>query len=277
VTAIQGIVICRPVILLMALAGGAVVVGAESTVLPFRVSPVPGGVAIVSIPGKHHPPKASYRGEPVLTRHVATGWVAVVGIPLSAKPGPDTIEVDGRALPFTIKPKRYPEQHIKLKNQRQVTPDPEDEARIAKEQVLMAPAWKAWPAATVPSLAFHQPTPGGLTASFGMRRVFNGVPKSPHSGLDIKAPQGQVVRAPAAGVVVLTGDFFYSGNAVFIAHGEGVVSLLCHLSKIGVKEGQSLRVGDPIGEVGSTGRATGPHLHWSLSLNNVRVDPRLFL
>jgi murein DD-endopeptidase MepM/ murein hydrolase activator NlpD len=86
-----------------------------------------------------------------------------------------------------------------------------------------------------------------------------------------------VVRAPAAGVVVLTGDFFFSGNAVFIAHGEGVVSLLCHLSKISAKEGQSLRAGDPIGEVGSTGRATGPHLHWSLSLNNVRVDPRLFL
>jgi murein DD-endopeptidase MepM/ murein hydrolase activator NlpD len=141
----------------------------------------------------------------------------------------------------------------------------------------MGPAWKAWPAAAVPSLAFHQPTSGSLTASFGMRRVFNGVPKAPHAGLDIRAPQGQVVRAPAAGVVVLMGDFFFSGNAVFIAHGEGVVSLLCHLSKISVKEGQSLRAGDPIGEVGSTGRATGPHLHWSLSLNNARVNPKLFL
>jgi murein DD-endopeptidase MepM/ murein hydrolase activator NlpD len=219
----------------------------------------------------------AYHGEPVLTRQGASGWVAVVGIPLSAKPGQDTLEVDGHAVPFTIKPKRYPEQQIHLRNQRQVTPDPEDEARIAKEQALMAPVWKAWPTATIPSLAFQQPTPGGLTASFGMRRVFNGVPKSPHSGLDIRAPQGQVVRAPAAGVVVLTGDFFFSGNAVFIAHGEGVVSLLCHLSKISVKEGQALQAGDPIGEVGSTGRATGPHLHWSLSLNNARVDPRLFL
>jgi murein DD-endopeptidase MepM/ murein hydrolase activator NlpD len=85
------------------------------------------------------------------------------------------------------------------------------------------------------------------------------------------------VQAPAAGVVMLTGDFFYSGNAVFIAHGEGVVSLLCHLSKITVREGQTVRAGDLIGEVGKTGRATGPHLHWSLSLNNARVDPRLFL
>ncbi len=251
--------------------------GSEPATLPFKALPVPGGVAVVAIPGQHPSPRVTYRGEPVLTRQSAKGWVAVVGLPLSAKPGPDAIEVDGQAVTFTIRPKRYPEQHVKLKNQRQVTPNPEDEARIAKEQLLLAPAWKAWPENLLPTLGFRQPTPGSLTASFGMRRIFNGVPKSPHGGLDIRAPQGQMVRAPAAGVVVLTGDFFFSGNAVFIAHGEGVVSLLCHLSKISVKAGQSLRVGDPIGEVGSTGRATGPHLHWSLSLNNARVDPKLFL
>lgn len=264
-------------VLLLALAVGPSVVVAESTALPFKASPVPGGVAIVPVPGKYPSQKVTYHGEPVLTRQSAKGWVAVVGIKLSAKPGQDTIEVDGRAVPFTIKPKRYPEQHVKLKNQRQVNPNAEDEARIAKEELLMGPAWKAWPEGLLAALSFRQPTPGALTASFGMRRVFNGVPKSPHAGLDIRAPQGQVVRAPAAGVVVLTGDFFFSGNAVFIAHGEGVVSLLCHLSKISAKEGQLLRAGDPIGEVGSTGRATGPHLHWSLSLNNARVDPKLFL
>jgi murein DD-endopeptidase MepM/ murein hydrolase activator NlpD len=263
--------------MLLALAAGPAMVRADTTKLPFKASPVPGGVAIIPIPGRHQPPKVTYHGEPVLTRQSAKGWVAVVGIPLSAKPGPDTIEVDGHAVSFTIKPKRYPEQHVTLKNQRQVTPNPEDEARIAKEQLLTAPVWKAWPEGRESSLSFKQPTPGSLTASFGMRRIFNGVPKSPHAGLDIRAPQGQVVRAPAAGVVVLTGDFFFSGNAVFIAHGEGVVSLLCHLSKINAKEGQVLRAGDPIGEVGSTGRATGPHLHWSLSLNNARVDPKLFL
>jgi murein DD-endopeptidase MepM/ murein hydrolase activator NlpD len=222
-------------------------------------------------------PKATYHGEPVLVRPSGSGWVAVVGIPLSAKAGPDTVEVEGRSLPFRIQPKRYPEQRIRLENQRQVNPDPEDEARISREQALMGPAWKAWPEGLQASLALRAPTPGGLTGSFGLRRIFNGEPRSPHSGLDIKASMGQAVRAPAAGVVLLTGDFFFSGNAVFLAHGEGMVSLFAHLSKVTVKQGQVLQAGDKLGEVGKTGRATGPHLHWSLSLNNARVDPRLFL
>lgn len=269
--------VCRPVVLLIAAAAGAGILGAASTALPFKPSPVPGGVAIVPIRGKDAPAKVTYRGEPVLTRRSVAGWVAVVGIPLSAKAGQDTLEVDGHAIAFTIKPKRYPEQRVQLKNQRQVTPNAEDEARIAKEQLLIGPARKAWPEGFTPSLRFHRPTPGALTASFGMRRIFNGEPRSPHAGLDIRAPQGQAVRAPAAGTVVLTGDFFYSGHAVFIAHGEGVVSLLGHLSKITVKQGQTVKAGDLVGEVGSTGRASGPHLHWSLSLNNAWVDPRIFL
>jgi len=267
---------CRPLLLLIG-AVGASALGAASEALPFKPSPVPGGVAVVAVSSHAAAPKATYHGEPVLVRREAKGWVAVVGIRLSAKPGEDHVEVEGREVPFTIRPKKYPEQRVRLKDERKVTPNAEDEARIAREQQVIAPAWKAWPEGLTASLALSQPTPGGLTASFGMRRIFNGVPRSPHSGLDIRAPQGQAVRTPATGVVVLTGDFFYSGNAVFVAHGEGVVSLLCHLSKITVKQGQVLQAGDVVGEVGSTGRATGPHLHWSLSLNDVRVDPRIFL
>lgn len=265
------------VVLLVAATTAMGVRGADPNPRPFTPSPVPGGVVIVAIKGKEALPKVTYHAEPALVRRTATGWQAVVGIPLSAKPGQDAIEVDGQAVPFSIKPKRYPEQRLHLGNQRLVTPDPEDEVRIAREQTIMAPAWRAWPEGLVPSLRFRQPTPGGLTSSFGLRRIFNGVPKSPHAGLDIKAPAGQAVRAPAAGVVVLTGDFFFSGNAVFLAHGEGVVSLFAHLSKITVKQGQVVKAGDLLGNVGQTGRATGPHLHWSLSLNNARVDPRPFL
>ena len=243
--------------------------------LPFKASPVPGGVAVVRINSAESTPKVAYHGEPVLLRRSGKDWLAVVGIPLSAKTGRDTLDVDGRTVPFTIIAKRYPEQRLRLENQRQVTPGAEDEARIAREQALIGTAWKAWPEGFVPSLEFRQPTPGALSSSFGLRRVFNGEPRAPHSGLDIKAPAGQAVRAPAAGVVVLTGDFFFSGNAVFLAHGEGVVSLFAHLSKVSVHKGQVLKAGDQLGEVGMTGRATGPHLHWSLSLNNARVDPRI--
>jgi murein DD-endopeptidase MepM/ murein hydrolase activator NlpD len=274
---IQTRVACGSLFLLIALATGTEIIGAESNALPFKPSPVPGGVAVIPIHGKAQAPKVAYHGEPVLTRRSAAGWVAVVGISLSAKPGQDAIEVDGKPVPFAIRPKRYPEQRVQLKNPRLVNPNAEDEARIEKENALMAPVWKAWPEDFTPSLAFRQPTPGSLTASFGMRRIFNGEPRSPHQGLDIRAPQGQAVRAPAAGVVMLTGDFFYAGNAVLLAHGEGVVSLLCHLSKIAVKEGQVLKAGERVGDVGATGRASGPHLHWSLSLNNARVDPRIFL
>jgi len=260
---------------LMLFAGSAVLTAASP--LPFKPSPVPGGVAVVPLGAGSQAPKATFRGQPVLVRPEGKGWVAVVGLPLSTEPGPAELQVEGRAVAFTVKPKRYPEQRVHIEDTHKVTPDAEDEARIAREQQLMGPAWKAWPEGLVPSLTFRQPTPGALTASFGMRRVFNGVPRSPHAGLDIRAPRGQAVHAPAPGVVVLTGDFFYSGNAVFIAHGEGVVSLVCHLSKISVKEGQAVKAGDTVGEVGATGRASGPHLHWSLSLNDARVDPRLFL
>ncbi len=245
--------------------------------LPFRPSAVPGGVAVVALPASPQPPQVRYRGERVLLRRDGGAWKAVVGIPLSAKPGPDALEVEGRSLPFTVHPKRYPEQHLRLDEPRFVQPNPEDEARIAREQALLAPLWKAWPPERVPSLRFLQPTPGRRTASFGLRRFFNGEARAPHAGLDIAAPQGQAVRAPAAGVVLATGDFFFSGNTVLIAHGEGVVSLLGHLSSIDVKEGQDVGAGDLVGRVGKTGRATGPHLHWTLSLNNARVDPRLFL
>lgn len=245
--------------------------------LPLTSTPVPGGVALVPLGDAEQAPRVRYRGERVLVRRSAQGWQAVVGIPLSAKPGRDALEAEGRTVRFTIQTKRYPEQRLTVKNKRQVNPNAEDAARIAREQILIAPTWKEWPEGLTASLRFHPPTAGKLSSSFGLRRFFNGEARAPHPGLDIAAPAGQIVRAPADGIVVLTGDFFFSGNSVFLAHGEGVVSLLCHLSQIEVKPGQTLKTGAILGRVGMTGRATGPHLHWTLSMNNARVDPRLFL
>ncbi len=245
--------------------------------LPFRPSPVPGGVAAVPLPRSAQAPLVHYRGERVLVRRSGEAWVAVVGIPLDAKVGPDTIEAGGKKIPFTIRPKKYPVQRLTLKNKHQVNPDPEDTERILKDRALTAPVWKEWPEGLVPTLRFVQPTAGELTASFGKRRFFNGEARNPHAGLDIAAPAGRPVKATADGRVALTGDLFFSGNTVMIVHGEGVVTLVCHLTDITVKEGQTVHTGDLVGHVGSTGRATGPHLHWMVSLNNARVDPALFL
>ncbi|MBI2379764.1 MAG: peptidoglycan DD-metalloendopeptidase family protein [Gammaproteobacteria bacterium] len=239
----------------------------------FQAEPVPGGIALVELPAGGEP---RYRGERVLVRREHGRRYAVVGIPLSAKPGTDYLELDGKRLGFAIRDKRYTEQQLTVKPG-QVNPSPEDSARIAREQALMAPAWTAWPEGLEASLRFEQPTQGPLSSSFGLRRVFNGEARAPHSGLDIAAPAGQAVHAPADGVVMLTGDFFFNGNSVFLAHGEGVVTLYCHLRDLKVRPGQRVRTGQLLGHVGRTGRATGPHLHWSLSLNNARVDPRLFL
>ena len=249
----------------------------DSPALPFRPSPVPGGVAVVALPPSTQTPVVHHHGARVLVRWWGGRWNAVVGLKLSATPGRDVIEVDGRSVAFAVKPKHYPEEHLTIQNEHQVNPDPEDEKRIAREKALMDPVWKDWSVPLTPSLQFQQPTPGRRTSSFGKRRFFNGEARAPHPGLDIAAPMGQAVQAPAEGVVMLTGDFFFNGNTVLIAHGEGVVSLLCHLTDISVSQGQRLRAGDLVGHVGKTGRATGPHLHWTLSLNDARVDPGLFL
>jgi murein DD-endopeptidase MepM/ murein hydrolase activator NlpD len=121
------------------------------------------------------------------------------------------------------------------------------------------------------------PTQGAPTESFGLKRFFNGEARAAHLGMDIPAAEGRAVMAPAQGVVVQTGDYFFNGKTVMIDHGHGLISMLCHLSKITSAIGDAVMQGDIIGLVGHTGRATGPHLHWTLSLNNARIDPLLVL
>ncbi|MGK9064615.1 peptidoglycan DD-metalloendopeptidase family protein [Stutzerimonas chloritidismutans] len=240
--------------------------------------PVPGGVAVVDLGDAASAPRARYDGKPVLViREDGQRWIAIVGIPLSTKAVEQTLDVDGQPRPFRVSPRTYREQRITLKNQRQVDPNPDDLKRIERELNEQTRAYRAFSARQPSNLLFDKPVDGPLSSPFGLRRFFNGQERNPHSGLDFAVPAGTPIKAPAAGTVILTGDYFFNGKTVFVDHGQGLISMFCHLSKVEVQVGDALDRGAVLGRVGSTGRATGPHLHWNVSLNDSRVDPSIFI
>jgi murein DD-endopeptidase MepM/ murein hydrolase activator NlpD len=245
-----------------------------------RESRVPGGIAYVEVPGGKEPPVVMYDGYRTAVIKRGESWVAVVGIPLAAKPGRHMLKVESSDGPtdvsFQILDKRYRTQNLTIKNERQVNPPPEDLARIEQEQQRSNVALSTF-TVSLAGLTLASPVKGVRSASYGSRRVFNGQPRNPHSGMDIAAPTGTPIYAPAAGTVVELGDFFFNGNTLYIDHGNGLVTMYCHLSAIDVKLGDQVKAGDVIGKVGATGRVTGPHLHWGIALNRAMVDPALFL
>ena len=154
---------------------------------------------------------------------------------------------------------------------------PQDLARHERERVRSAEVIATWSAAAPATLRMQAPVPGRRSGSFGLRRVFNDQPRKPHSGMDIAAPTGTPVVAPAAGRVIETGDYFFNGHTVWLDHGNGLLSMYCHLSRMDVRVGDVLQAGDAFCQVGATGRVTGPHLHWGVMLNRTMVDPALFV
>ncbi len=203
---------------------------------------------------------------------------AIVGIPISTTTGIHTLKTDQGNFDFSVADYAYPEQRLTIKDQSKVTPDPEQLERYGREAVEQTTIYKAFsPAQSSGFPNFVLPAHARFSSPFGFKRFFNNEPRAPHAGLDIAAAFGSVAHAPASGIVVQTGDYFFNGQTVMIDHGQGIVSMLCHLSRIDVQIGQTVAQGDDIGLVGKTGRATGPHLHWGVSLNNARVDPLLVL
>lgn len=159
-----------------------------------------------------------------------------------------------------------------------VNPPPAIAERIAKEQAEVNAARTRDDAREDFAQTFRWPAQGRISGVYGSQRIYNGTPKSWHSGLDIAAPTGTPVLAPAAGVVSFVGpDLYLTGGTVLIDHGHGVSSNFLHLSRIDVKLGDRIEAGQRIGAIGATGRATGPHLHWGMNWFGVRVDPRLLL
>jgi murein DD-endopeptidase MepM/ murein hydrolase activator NlpD len=257
----------------------ALPVHAEGFISRLLNKPVPGGVAVVDLGPANSVPSVRYQNKPVLVIHEdQQRWIAIVGIPLSIKPGTQQISVNGsQTLSFQVGSKHYVEQRITLKNQQQVNPNAKNLARIERELAEQTRAYQQFSARLPSNLLFDKPVSGPLSSPFGLRRFFNGEERNPHSGLDFAANSGTPIKAPAAGKVILTGDYFFNGKTVFVDHGQGLISMFCHLSAIGVKVGDELPRGGVLGKVGATGRATGPHLHWNVSLNDARVDPAIFI
>jgi len=250
----------------------------------FSGSPVPGGVAIVDLgPLTESRPQARYGSKNILVIQQDGHWKGVVGLSLKTLPGDYIVRYQDTANPgkdkevaIKVEPKIYPEQRIKMKQKKYVSPDKEQLARIKKEKKHMGKLFKIWRDTKV-SIDLAWPVDGPVSSPFGLRRFFNDQPRNPHSGLDIAAPEGTDIVLPLHGEIIDIGDYYFNGKTVFVDHGQGMISMFNHLSKITVKEGDKLLKGEKIGEVGKTGRVTGPHLHWSLSLNETRVDPLLFL
>ncbi len=248
-----------------------------------KTNAVPGGIVIVDLELNSNKtsskaPIVFYKKKRVMVANNDGRWLGIVGIALTAKPGQHTLRIKGhnKLISFTVKPKKYAEQHITIKDKRKVNPNAEDMKRIRREKVRINSALKHWADNNEVNTRFVLPLKGRLSSPFGLRRFFNEQARKPHSGIDIAAPEGTLIQSPAAGKVIESGDFFFNGNSVFIDHGQGLVTMYCHMSNIKVKPGQRVAQGEAIGAVGQTGRVTGPHLHWSVSLNNARVDPNLF-
>ena len=265
--------------LLLCLLAGLLQTGPLFAAILPQTAAVPGGIVIVDLgPANAAVPTVHYNKKRVMVVQNNGQWQAVVGIPLTTKSGKQHLKIAGRQQPvnFQVSTKKYAEQKLTIKNKRKVNPNKDDMKRIRGERGRINSALRHWQQQATVETRFTLPVKGRLSSPFGLRRYFNEQPRKPHSGIDIAAPEGTAIVAPAAGRIIENGNFFFNGNTVFIDHGQGLVTMYCHMSRTDVKPGQHVTQGEVIGAVGQTGRVTGPHLHWGVSLNDARVNPALF-
>jgi murein DD-endopeptidase MepM/ murein hydrolase activator NlpD len=265
------------VAVLVALSGGLALAADTPPQLNWQGSWQPGGLLVADLPVGY---QLHWQGTPLA---VDSQQRLLFGLPRDAT---DTVtftlvrSADGREWPLRhpLTPRSYPVQRVDGVPQQTVTPPPEQLRRIRREAALVAAARSASLTEPLYASGFRAPAQGPITGVYGSQRIYNGTPGRPHYGVDYAAPEGTAVVAPAAGVVVLAEpDLFYSGGTVIVDHGYGLNSSFLHMSALAVAVGDRLEAGAAIGEVGASGRATGPHLDWRMNWGAVRIDPQLVL
>ena len=204
-------------------------------------------------------------------------WRALVGIDLDTKPGAYMIGVEAgpgltRSYAVTVRPKHFPTRRLTV-DEDFVEPPAALGERLTREAKLLSSTWAHPAPDRFWRPPFVRPVPQAANSAFGTRSIFNGKPRNPHGGADFLSPAGTPIHAPNAGRVVVARDLYFTGNTIVIDHGQGLFSMLAHLSSIAVHEGDQTERGDVIGLVGATGRVTGPHLHWAVRASGARIDP----
>ena len=242
-------------------------------------APRPGGIAIIDVGDANAELPAVYIGDRRALVFKKDGrYVAAVGLSLDAEPEVGvSITVNEQTRRIDVVPHAYREQRLTVKNREHVSPGEEALKRIGRERKEIDAALNSWRDIEVGEPSLAAPVDGRQSSSFGLRRFFNDQPRSPHKGMDIAAGEGTPIETPADGIVTATGDYFFNGNTVIVDHGQGFVTMYCHLSAIDVAVGDALAEGDVLGKVGATGRVTGPHLHFGTYLAGTAVDPALLL
>ena len=252
---------------------------AQLTVTPSSRIARPGSVIVLTIATPQPVESLRVRGfdrdlQPFAV--AARTWRVLVGIDLEARLGDHEVSIESaegsRVYTLHVTARRFPERKLTV-DEAFVNPPPDVQSRIEEESRRLQELWSHPTGTRLWTGPFVRPVPDPANSAFGTRTVLNGQPRSPHGGADFLSPQGRPVKAPNAGRVVLADTLYYTGGTVILDHGLGLFSLFAHLSDITARQGDLVKRGDVVGRVGRTGRATGPHLHWTVRLDGARVDP----
>lgn len=243
-------------------------------------SVVPGGIKLFPIESKQAPVIHAFDHQVPVIQANEGQWLAIIGIPLDYDQKSASLKwqtpTRSTQTTFAISPKAYPTQNITLKTNKHVSLSQKNLDRYHREKKEITGMLDTF-RDTIAHAEFTPPLKGRISGVFGSRRVYNGQPRKPHTGLDIAASQGSAIIAPAPGKIIGIGDYFFNGKTVFVEHGQGIITMYCHMDSITVAEGQMIAQGETIGKVGKTGRATGPHLHWGVQINGAWIDPLLLV